>query len=89
MTALTILLFCVVTIHVWIYIRSRRSRRVRAFLLAIGLVVIGMLTGFVGILAGLGGQSPTAGRALLTAPFVFVVLSFLPYTPLMRQRPRR
>ncbi len=86
MTALTILLTCVVTLHVWVYIRSRRSGRVRALLLAIGLVVIGMLTGFIGILTGLGGQSPTPGRILLAAPFGIAVLSFLPYTVLFRGR---
>lgn len=86
MTALTLLLVCVVTIHAWVYIRSNQSGRTRAFLLAIGLVVIGMLTGFIGILAGLGGQSPTAGRILLAAPFLFVVLSFLPYMALFRGR---
>jgi hypothetical protein len=89
MTALTLLLICVVTIHVWVYVRSNRSGRVRAFLLSLGLVVIGMLTGFVGILAGLGSNSPVAGRILLAAPFVFVVLSFLPYTALFRGRPRK
>ena len=86
MTALTLLLVCVVIMHAWIYIRSRQSGRVRALLLAVGLVVIGMLTGFIGILIGLGGQSPAAGRILLAAPFAFAVLSFLPYTPLFRGR---
>ncbi|MBL0713559.1 MAG: hypothetical protein JJV98_07630 [Desulfosarcina sp.] len=84
MTALSLLLVCVVTIHVWVYVRSNRSGRVRAFLLAIGLLVIGLLTGFIGILAGLGGQSPSAGRILIVTPFVFAVLSFLPYTALFR-----
>ncbi|MDJ0720805.1 MAG: hypothetical protein QNJ04_04210 [Desulfobacterales bacterium] len=88
MTALTLLLVCVITMHVWICVRSRRSGRVRALLLAIGLVIIGLLTGFIGILVGLGGR-PTAGRILLTAPFVFAVLSFLPYTALFRRRPRK
>ena len=86
MTAITLLLVCVVMMHAWIYVRSNRSGRVRAFVLAVGLVVIGMLTGFIGILAGLGGKSPVAGRILLAAPFVFVVLSFLPYTTLFRGR---
>ncbi len=86
MTALTLLLICVVLMHAWIYVRSSQSRRVRTFVLAVGLVVIGMLTGFIGILAGLGGKSPTAGRILLAAPFIFVVLSFLPYTARFRGR---
>lgn len=88
MTALTLLLVCVVTMHAWICVRSRRSSRVRALLLAIGLVIIGLLTGFIGILIGLGGR-PTTGRMLLAAPFAFAVLSFLPYTALFRRRPRR
>ena len=86
MTALTLLLVCVVTVHAWVYIRSNRSGRARASLLALGLVIIGTLTGFIGILTGLGGQSPATGRILLAAPFVFVVLSFLPYTALFRGR---
>jgi hypothetical protein len=88
MTALTLLLVCVVTMHVWICVRSRRSGRVRALLLAIGLVIIGLLTGFIGMLTGLGGE-PATGRILLAAPFAFAVLSFLPYAALFRRRRRK
>ena len=89
MSALTLLLICVVLMHAWIYMRSSQSGRTRAFVLAVGLVVIGMLTGFMGILAGLGGKSPILGQILLAAPFIFVVLSFLPYTARFRGRNRK
>ncbi len=89
MSALTLLLICVVLMHAWIYMRSSQSGRTRAFVLAVGLVVIGMLTGFMGILAGLGAKSPTLGQILLAAPFIFVVLSFLPYTSRFRGRNRK
>ncbi len=86
MSALTLLLICVVLMHAWLYVRSSQSGRTRAFVLAVGLVIIGMLTGFIGILVGLGGKSPTAGRILLATPFIFVVLSFLPYSSRFRGR---